>query len=352
MMTLLFVQKGHNVAKKQERLTQLAIINLKDVVLLLNALKRKKGNRLNYLQLYNSLCKITIILICLVICAGGFVRMTGSGMGCPDWPKCFGYWIPPTNISDLPLNYKEIYSDRGYDKLDFNVFNTWTEYLNRILGLLSGIFCFVLLCVSFFINNRWLILSTFCLVILMGFQGWMGAVVVYSVLAPLKITIHMLIALLIVSVLLYLYRITAIERISKNNLKNIWIWLALLVSTIQIIFGTQVRESVDILLKNYDKTDIIHQLAAPFTIHKSIAVLVFLSNTLLFLYYRNWINVYYERQLIVLTILLLFLTGMLMTYYSLMGFFQLLHLLFAVSLFIIQVSILLKQLSLPTVKSP
>ena len=50
--------------------------------------------------------------------------MTGSGMGCPDWPKCFGSWIPPTNISELPINYKEIYSNRGYDKLDFNVFNT------------------------------------------------------------------------------------------------------------------------------------------------------------------------------------------------------------------------------------
>jgi len=304
------------------------------------------------LQLYNSLCKITIFLICLVICAGGFVRMTGSGMGCPDWPKCFGSWIPPTDISDLPANYKEIYAQRGYDKLDFNAFNTWTEYINRLLGLISGFFCAALLLVSLYIQNRRLIWLTCLLVALMVLQGWMGAVVVYSVLAPFKISIHMLIALLIVTVLLYLNRLTVVYEHSKNKLNMRWVWFALTISIIQIVIGTQVRENVDILLPHMDRVSLVSKLPPVFEYHRTLAWLVCFSNLMLLTYYRECIIVFYETRIIITAIILLLLTGLVMTYYSLIGLLQFSHLILAVSLFISQMSILMKQLHLPRLKFP
>lgn len=316
---------------------------------------------MNDLKLYNSFCRFTIYSIFLVICAGGFVRMTGSGMGCPDWPKCFGSWIPPTNISDLPANYKEIYSNRGYDKLDFNVFNTWAEYLNRLLGALAGLFCVGLLLISIknWIHNKnrynkYLILYSGILVFLMGFQAWMGALVVYSILSPFKITIHMLIALLIVALLIFLYQHTNLRssRKTRSYIETKWLIFAISILLLQIILGTQVRESIDELLHSHNKGDVISELSNIFNFHKTIALLVLFSNGIILFYYRKAIRHVFELQGIVVIICLLFFTGLFMNYQAFLGIYQWIHLISAVSLFMCQFSLVLKQFDFSIPKFP
>src|SRR5215470_7894069 len=132
----------------------------------------------------------------LLILVGGLVRASGAGLGCPDWPRCFGSWIPPASAADLPPQF---------DPALFNRTLMWTEYLNRLLGVTVG-FLILATVVSAWRHHRreprifW---TTVAALLLTGFQGWLGGRVVASELAPWMVTIHMIVALVIVQLLLY-----------------------------------------------------------------------------------------------------------------------------------------------------
>ncbi len=189
---------------------------------------------------FSTFVKIALISVYLIIIAGATVRMTGSGMGCPDWPKCFGYIIPPTDVKQLLWKQNHWYEDgkviikdekllvatgnfktetlfeeaywRPYTKHDYAIFNateTWIEYINRLVGALSGVIVFLMAVWSFWWwkTDKKVTILSWLTAFLMGVQGWLGAKVVYSVLNPVKITIHMVVALIIVAILIYILRI-------------------------------------------------------------------------------------------------------------------------------------------------
>jgi cytochrome c oxidase assembly protein subunit 15 len=193
---------------------------------------------------------LTIASVFFLIFVGGLVRSTGSGMGCPDWPKCFGQWVPPTNVSELPENYRELFKTSTHEVAEFDVFKTWTEYINRLIGVATGLF--VVLTVFFAIpylkTNPSVFWLSLLALILTGFQGWIGARVVATNLAHWMVTIHMVIALIIVGLLIYTItksqQFNVLQLNNDSSLKLIML-AVLIVSAIQTISGTQVRENVD-----------------------------------------------------------------------------------------------------------
>jgi cytochrome c oxidase assembly protein subunit 15 len=232
---------------------------------------------------------LTIFAVYFLILVGGIVRASGAGMGCPDWPTCFGQWVPPTDESQLPPNYQQIYADRGYDNTQFNPIKTWTEYLNRLTGVTIGFLIFLTAWSSriFLKSDKTLFYLCLGLFFLVGFQGWLGAVVVASNLKPFMITLHMLLALLIVALLIY-----AIARSQKADLYQLEtgsltvkmltaLKLAMGITLIQVAMGTQVREAVDMIAHQINAPDRQlwrDQLPAIFYIHRAFSTLVLFLN--------------------------------------------------------------------------
>jgi cytochrome c oxidase assembly protein subunit 15 len=185
----------------------------------------------------------TTALTYFLILVGGLVRASGAGLGCPDWPRCFGSWIPPLSAAELPP---------AFDRTQFNPVLMWTEYLNRLLGVTVGFFIFATLVVAVRDHRHtprilWPTLAAFVLV---GFEGWLGGMVVAHELASWIVTVHLVVALIIVSLLLYatLYAFFGGARSSAPHRRAALAWttLVLIVITLgQIALGAQVRGGID-----------------------------------------------------------------------------------------------------------
>lgn len=297
--------------------------------------------------------QITLVFVYLVIIAGSVVRATGSGMGCPDWPKCFGRWVPPTDASQLPVNYKEIYAGEHHAVAEFNALNTWTEYINRLAGAVLGVFIFIQFLLSFKLrkNDKWLFRYSLIELILIGFQGWLGAKVVSSNLAPVKITIHMVVALIILSIaLLIIYKAkkaatTAQRGNSDPTLKRLSI-LVFSASILQILLGTQVREEVDVLLKNFDpiyRSEIVPHLGSYFKLHRSFSILITILNFWMIYRIRNTFeNLKRTANALGAIILTALITGITLSWFALPAPIQPVHLLLACIIYGLQWMLILK----------
>ncbi|MCC4211115.1 COX15/CtaA family protein [Leeuwenhoekiella parthenopeia] len=328
--------------------------------------------------MYKKSIFISLVLIYLVIIAGAVVRMTGSGMGCPDWPKCFGYIIPPTNEAELIWTPEKSYqkgqviivdetlrvakSDfttgnefnpqnwNGYDKHSYAIFNpwhTWIEYINRLLGALAGLSFLVTLGIALFKERKFKrIFLSLLAVGLIGFQGWIGATVVYSVLSPVRITIHMVIALLIVALLIYMLieaspysKSFKFDKAFKNGML-----VAVILTLIQIVLGTQVRQHIDetIDVVGYEVKELwLQNPVVTFYIHRSFSILVLLLNAWLFIRNKRFILGHKNLKWVILLILAEVFTGVLMNYFEFPFLTQPLHLVIASILFGFQFYILL-----------
>lgn len=316
----------------------------------------------------------TLVAVYFLIVVGSVVRTTGSGMGCPDWPKCFGSYVPPTSIDQLPSDYKEKYSahrDKKNKKFakylrmigmnetadrivndqsilaesDFNPTKTWIEYGNRLVGVVIGILVLALFVRSIQFRKTVPVLfwiSVVNLVVLI-FQAWFGSIVVSTNLTHWTITVHMLLALLIAGLLIYQVHQSGSTQQVQVTASSKWVLvLGMVVLLIQVFLGTEVRGSIDVFINSLPRENWINQLGMDFIIHRSFSWLVLLVNAFFFFQIRKTIALKALSGAMFLLILCSLATGVIMAYFNIPAVFQPLHLLFATACFGLQLMLFFK----------
>ncbi|WP_231427894.1 MULTISPECIES: heme A synthase [Pedobacter] len=323
---------------------------------------------------------ITIIVTLLVILAGGIVRSTGSGMGCPDWPKCFDRYIPPTNVSQLPADYKEKYvagrmkknekfakylESMGKIELansirndksitlpeEFNPAKTWVEYINRLTGVFAGIFLLLTAIYSFTYRKtaKRIIVLSILNIFVVGYQAWLGSIVVSTNLAQWVVTVHMLLAIVILAISIYTYNYAKQLNKAPSVIMYRILWLkgfllfTLVVSIIQIVLGTEVRESVDVIAKSLSysiRESWISKVGSIFSYHRDLAILVVITNGIV---YKMVIDRFSGKaaplltaRFILITLLIQLLSGFALAYIAFPPAAQAIHILFSTLLFSLQ----------------
>lgn len=322
--------------------------------------------------------KITLFLIYLVVLAGSIVRMTGSGMGCPDWPKCFDSYIPPTSAQELPQDYQNIYSAKREKKIqrfatfltslgfstqakalvadksllqeqEFSVFNTWTEYINRLCGALAGFFILIQAVIKSirYKESRSNALLSIGLLLLTLFQAWFGAMVVATNLVPWVLTVHMLLAVVMIIVQLHILHNQAVPENKRWKVSKLVVYTCiagLLLMLIQTVWGTQIRQQIDELAKQLPRSSWIEHLDITYIYHRTLAIMIIVIGSILT--YWNYKQKVHTKPIYALfaVILLEAIIGKMFSVLGMAAFLQPTHLLLSMVLFGLLYTVFLRSL--------
>jgi cytochrome c oxidase assembly protein subunit 15 len=234
---------------------------------------------------FQKLALTTTAITYLLIGVGSFVRVSGAGLGCPDWPRCFGMWVPPTRAEQLPA---------GYDVTLFDPTLTWIEYVNRLLGALTGLFILatlIMAIVKYRHSLRVLVPSTLAFVGVLV-AGWLGKHVIAHALAPWIVTVHLTAALGVVSLLLLAVvnaffptgDLPAVSSSRRWLLRAVWAVAGLTI--LQMTIGTQVRGTVEDIAKanpDLQRGQWVDHVGLLDIAHRNLALLVMCACGVLFL---------------------------------------------------------------------
>jgi heme a synthase len=131
---------------------------------------------------FQKLVAATLAMTLALVIVGVIVRATGSGLGCPDWPTCFGSWIPPFE------------------------FKAWAEWVHRLIAAVIGVMILgvAVLAVVDHRDRRSLVAGSLGALALVVFQAWLGRETVRLGNSGASVTAHLAAAMAVAGLLTFL----------------------------------------------------------------------------------------------------------------------------------------------------
>ncbi len=151
--------------------------------------------------MFRKITLFSVVLALIVIVVGSYLRLSGAGLGCPDWPGCYGQAIV-SDHADFIAQAAEAFPGSVPD-----IAKAWKEMGHRYLAAILSIAVLLLALFSWREqqNRSTAITATLILVVLAGLQATLGAWTVKLHLMPIVVTGHLLLGMMTFWLLFWLY---------------------------------------------------------------------------------------------------------------------------------------------------
>ncbi len=149
----------------------------------------------------------TLVCLCVVV-LGAWVRLTDAGLGCPDWPGCYGVLTVPQTEEEM-LRAEAFRPDRAVD-----VGAAWREMIHRYLAGILGLMVLAMAVIALFNRReaRQPVVLPVALLALIIFQSLLGMWTVTLLLKPLIVMLHLLGGLATLTLLFLLARMPGLQQ--------------------------------------------------------------------------------------------------------------------------------------------
>ena len=281
------------------------------------------------------LAGLLLLLIFIQISLGSAVRLTGSGLSCPDWPLCYGLWFPDqvklSKISDVNFEFYQVMLE-WIHRFNAAVFIAPVTLLLFFVGLKT-------------INDKTTKVILYTILLTLGLQGLMGGLTVFDKNSPWSVAVHLGLALslifFVLKVFFFSLKIQLVKPLLNKKIKISILVITIITVLVTMLMGAIVSKSGSSLACDIwpqcsnDEVSILQYNKIIHISHRILAAVSAIFILLVVNGYKKYKIIFMIRNILISMTILQILLGATVIFTELNLFIAMLHQSIAVIIFIV-----------------